>query len=546
MTARAIKFSEEIDWKDPLPAYTRILKARKENLARLAAKPGSLEPLLAYYLDGHWAEFICDWGVTFDPRVLDTDLQYVPFVLTPRQIEYVQWVYERHRRRERGLCRKHRDAGLSWLNVGISTLLWLARPNSVITLSSQKQEKVDNGDGDSKSLFWKLRKFISFLPGPFKPVGWRDASKKFLVVNPENGSTVGGEIGDQIGRGDRALIAFPDEFAELEHPQLVESGLAATADCVIYGSTQAQSGHVGTLFWELEHRLREEQVFVFEWWQDPRKRQNPELPPEQEPWYKKNEADLSPSVFKSQYLMIDDSSDAVQFIDQTWITEASSRRVSDIVLHPTLSWKVGVDAAGMGNDKIKIWRRRGLINLPALTFSALDGLQLAIVVQDVVKELLESGPVELVCLEKDGPGASCADQLKYSPLVSILRAIHTGARLGNGQHYNLRAYLHDQAREYLKEELPVIPYSQTFLAQATAIHYTYKGGLLLIESKDEYRARFARGHSRAEKAATRSPDEWDSFMLTFMPPTGRRIESLAPVTQHKSSKWTPLDKVMGY
>jgi phage terminase large subunit len=527
-TSRAIRYANEIDWRNPLPAYERIAKARLQNLKRLSDSPGGLESLLAYYFDGHWAEFICDWGTTFDPRHLDVRLQYTPFILTPRQIEYVNWVYQRHILQQRGVCKKHRDAGMSWLNCAIAVLIWLARPNSVITLSSQKQEKVDNGDGDSKSLFWKVRKFLSLLPKPMQPAGWREASKKFLVVNPANGASISGEIGDQIGRGDRALIAFPDEFAELEHPQLVESGLAATAECVIYGSTQAQAGHVGTLFWELEHRFPEEQVFVFEWWQDPRKRQNPELPPEQEEWYKKKEAELSPAVFKSQYLMLDDSSNAVQFVSSDLIVDAFKRHSDEVVQHPKLAWRIGVDAAGQGNDKIKIWCRRGRINQPAITLEKLDGRQLSMVLQDVVNKLLAEAPVELICIEKDGPGQDCATHLKYSPLGQITVGVHTGARLGDGANYNLRSWLHKQAKDYLTEEAPVIPYSKTFLNQATAIHYTYKNGLLLIESKEQYRARFAAGTSSAERLATKSPDEWDSFMLSFAPPSGRPLTSLAP------------------
>jgi hypothetical protein len=67
------------------------------------------------------------------------------------------------------------------------------------------------------------------------------------------------------------------------------------------------------------------------------------------------------------------------------------------------------------------------------------------------------------------------------------------------------------------------------MKQATSIHYSYKGGLLLIESKEEYRKRVAADHSKAATLAARSPDNWDSFMLSFVPPRGRPITNLAPV-----------------
>jgi hypothetical protein len=526
--SRAIKFSEQVDWRNPLPAYEKLLAARTRNLARLAEKPGALDALLLYYLDGHWAEFICEWGMTYDPREQELALQYRPFILSPRQIEYVDWVYQRFIRQETGVCRKHRDAGMSWLHAAIGSLIWLARPNSVITYGSQKEEKVDAGPGNPDSLFWKIRTFIRMLPRPFQPEGWEKVSKTFQVVNPANRSVLLGEIGDSIGRGGRSTIAFPDEFGELQHPQLVESSLVANTDCCIYGGTIPTSGWKGSHFWQLENQHPEERVFVFEWWQDTRKRQNPDLDQEQEPWYKKKKETTSEAVFKTQYLMQDDASSAVQFVGSQCIIDAAQRRPSEVIIHPKLPWRVGIDAAGQGNDKIKIWCRRGRINKPVITLQQLDGIQLARVIQDVVAKLLLEAPVELICIERDGPGGSAADQLKYTPLASIVAAVHTGAKVGDGHNYNLRAWLHQQAKDYLEKEQPVIPYSKTFLTQATAIHYSYKAGLLLIESKDEYRARFAAGRSRAEKLASRSPDEWDSFVLSFAPPVGKPLESLVP------------------
>ena len=529
MSSRAIKLAHEIDWKDPVPSYERVAAARLQNLKRLAERPGALDSLLAYYLDGHWAEFICDWGWTFDPREQNIKLQYRPFILTPRQIEYVDWVYARFKRQETGVCRKHRDAGMSWLNGAIGCLLWLAYPNAVITYGSQKEEKVDAGPGNPDSIFWKLRTFIGRLPLPMQPPDWQRVSKTFQIVNPVNRSVLLGEIGDSIGRGGRSTIAFPDEFGELQHPQLVESSLVANTDCCIYGGTIPTTGWKGSHFWQLENQHPEDRVFVFEWWQDSRKRQNPELEPEQEPWYKKKRETTSEAVFKTQYLMQDDASSAVQFVNSDLITSAASRRPSEVILHPQLPWRIGVDAAGQGNDKIKIWCRRGRINKPALTFEKLEGRQLSIIIQDIVTSLLKEAPVELICIERDGPGQDCATHLKYLPIGKITAGIHTGSRIGDGANYNLRAWLHQQAKEYLENEAPVIPYSKTFLTQATAIHYSYKGGLLLIESKDEYRARFAAGRSKSEKLASRSPDEWDSFVLTFAPPVGKPMTSLAPV-----------------
>jgi phage terminase large subunit len=527
-TSRAIRYANEVDWRNPLPAYERIAAARLQNLKRLSDSPGGMKALLAYYVDGHWAEFICDWGWTFDPREQDVRLKFRPFILTPRQIEYVDWVYGLYRSQRTGVCRKHRDAGMSWINGAIGCLLWLAVPNTVIPYGSQKEEKVDAGPGNPDSIFWKLRTFIEKLPLPMQPSGWKKASKTFQIVNPTNGSVLLGEIGDSIGRGGRSTMAIPDEFGELQHPILVESSLSANTNCIIYGGTIPTSGWKGSHFWQLEQQHPDDRVFVFEWWQDPRKRQNPELPAEKEPWYVETKATKSPIVFKTQYLMQDDASSAVQFLASQPILDAFGRDPSQLIIHPKLPWRMSVDAAGMGNDKIKIRCRRGLLNKPVITLQHLDGIQLARVIQDIAAKLLATGPLELIAIERDGPGGSAADQLKYTSLASIIAAVHTGARVGDGRHYNLRAWLHQQAKDYLENEQPCIPYDREFMVQATSIHYSYKGGLLLIESKDEYRARAATGHSKAEKLASGSPDNWDSFMLGFVPPRGRPLTSLAP------------------
>jgi len=543
---RLLQYRQRIKWDDPKADYERMAQLRKENLLQLAQNQGAIPQLLEYYGKGRWAELISDWGMTYDPRETNPELRYRPFVLYKRQIEYCDWVYTRWVKRERGLCKKFRGAGMSWLNSAISAAIWLTQPDAVITLGSQKKEKVDNGDGDPDSLFWKVRKFLDMLPALFVPEDWRAYSKNMVVVNPENGSTIRGEIGDQIGRGGRASIAFPDEFAELEHQELVESALAETADCVIYGSTVPTKGGVGSKFYELEHHLPEEQVFVFQWIEDERKRLNPDLPPEEEPWYLKKKSEVSPVVFASQFLLDYSAATSNAFIPAELVRECITTRKSSIQQPPQIPWRIGIDASGMGNDLTKIWRRRGRLNLEPITLQKLDGVQLAKIVEAEAKRLLASGPIEMIGVERDGPGGSCADQLKYGPFARIVAAVHTGARLQDGRHYNLRAWLHQQAKDYLEEGCH-LPNSPTFMSQATAIQFEYRGGLLLIESKMDYRSRFSSGRTRAEKNSSKSPDEWDSFILSFIPPVGKLVKSAAPELSIKSVKaWKPLDSVIGY
>lgn len=552
MSIRLLRYQKQIDWSNPKADYQRIIENRRANLENLAANPAAIPALLRHYGEGRWAEFISDWCMTFDPREIDPEIRYRPFILYKRQIEYVDWVYQRYINRERGLCKKFRGAGASWLDSAISVVIWLTQQDSVITLGSQKAEKVDNGDGDPDSLFWKVRKTIDTLPALFVPGEWRRASKNMLVYNPDSGSAVRGEIGDQIGRGGRASIVFADEFAELEHPQRVESALAETADCVLYVSTIPETGYVGSKFHELETQFPDEKKFIFEWPQDERKRLKPNLEPEEEEWYQKKKEEVSATVFDAQYLLINTATTTNAYIPGALIHRANQQRRSAVYQDPVTPWFIGVDASGMGADKSVIWRRRGRLSMPLDNFTVLGKLnevQLALAITDIAKECLATAPIALIGIERDGAGAGAGTLLQYTSLSPIVRPVHTGAKLNNGRDYNLRAYLHRQAKEYLAGEDPFIPLDHIFLAQATAIQEDRKGGLLLIESKEAYRARLSGGKSALDKKIGKSPDRWDAFILSFIPPSGKLVRSYSSTKKASPSAkggWRPLDPVLGY
>ena len=445
----------------------------------------------------------------------------------------------------RGLGEKSRDVGFTWLCAACAVCVWLFYPNSVVGFGSRKKELVDNGESDPDSIFWKVRALIDLLPAEFLPANHTAGRKWATVPNLANGSVIKGEIGDEIGRGGRAGLYFVDEFAHLEHPDMAESALSANTDCRIYISTV---NGVGNLFYRLRHFLPSDQIFIFDWKDDPRKRRNPDIEPEQEEWYLKQKAELMPTTLASQVDRNYAASVSNSLLDQEKLVAATRVRPGSIQQPPKTPWRVGVDAAGMGNDDIVIWARRGRINVEPETYKKLDGVQLAALIEQKVNRLLQLAPVELIAIERDGPGGSAADQLKYGPFASITSAVHTGAKLADGKHYNLRAYLHTQAVEYIEDLEVSLPDDSMFIAQATAIQYEYKGGLLLIESKDDYRARFALGRGKAEKKASRSPDRWDAFVLTFVPTRARPINQKGDGVEFAPGRkgWRPLDAVVGY
>lgn len=537
--------STDIDWA--APDYKPVFEFRAEALERLRANPKAISRLKEYYAT-NWVDFINDWGMTYDPRKHGT--KHSPFILFPRQEEFVRWMYDRYTNGERGLAEKSREVGFTWLCAACAASIWLFIPHGVVGFGSRKKELVDNGEADPDSIFWKVRMYIDLLPMEFLPLNHKQGRKWGVIPNPVNKATIKGEIGDEIGRGGRSGLYVVDEFAHLEHPDMAESALSANTDCRIYVSTVNGPGN---LFYRLRHFLPEKQIFIFDWKDDPRKRLNPALPPEEEPWYQKQKRELLPTVLASQVDRNYHAAAANTFLTEEAaeeLTRATRRGAGSIIQAPDTPWRLGIDAAAQGNDEIVLCARKGRVVTELETYQKLDGVQLAAAIERKVQLLLQTGPVELIALERDGPGGSAVDQLKYGPYASITMGIHTGAKLKDGRNFNLRAFLHQQALEYLLESECALPDDQTFVAQATAIQALYKGGLLLIESKDDYRARFALGKSRAEKQASRSPDRWDAFVLTFTPSRARPITAATTnpfgILRANSGGWKPRDAMMGY
>ncbi|MHB8284092.1 MAG: hypothetical protein ACYDD1_05400 [Caulobacteraceae bacterium] len=257
------------------PNYVPIFQARLNRLQKIRADPACLPALKAHY-KANPADFIHDWGVTFDPRrAKEANVpSMMPFLLFPKQREWVEWIMERWEGNEDGITEKSRDMGISWLAVSLSVTLCLFHPGVTIGFGSQKEDLVDKS-GDPDCLFWKARTFAQFLPKEFRGP-WdmkRDAPHK-RVTFPVNGSMMIGTSGDNIGRGGRASIFFVDEAAHLEHPQLVDAALSQNTNCRIDMSSVNGMGNP----FAQKRFAGKTPVFTFHWRDDPRKN---------EEWYQK-------------------------------------------------------------------------------------------------------------------------------------------------------------------------------------------------------------------------------------------------------------------
>ena len=257
--------------------YYRELVRRGDNLDA-AEVSTRLQKSLMHYYSTRPIEWIEDWCYTYDPR--RSGIKTIPFILFPKQKEFVTFLLSCLFDKASGLAEKCRDGGLTWLCVCFAVWMWIFIPGASVGFGSRKEQLVDRL-GDPDSIFEKIRIVIRNLPYWMKPPGFNPALHMtyMKLLNPHTGANIKGEAGDNIGRGGRSQIYFKDESAHYERPELIEASLGDNTDVQIDISSVNGSGNVfyrrrmAGEVWEPgkdmpKGRVR---VFIFAWTDDPRK-----------------------------------------------------------------------------------------------------------------------------------------------------------------------------------------------------------------------------------------------------------------------------------
>lgn len=476
-----------IDWRTP--DYAPVWQDRIKRLEALRKEPEIVQGVREFYKD-HPVEFINDWLCTFDPRNVERGIEAVaPFLLFPKQVEAVQWIVDRWRGREDGLIEKSRDMGVSWICVAVAVWMWLFHSGTVIGFGSRKEEYVDKL-GDPKSLFWKVRECLRLLPLELRPRGYDEKKHApfMRILNPENGSAIVGEAGDNIGRGNRTSIYFKDESAFYERPEAVDAALSQTSNCKIDVSTP---NGVGNPFYRKRHGGKVP-VFVFDWRDDPRKDQT---------WYDKQCRELDPVIVAQEIDRDYSASVADSFIPGDIVRECMMRGPADTSTVGPLM--VGVDVARFGDDNSVITFRRGRVLLGQIVFGMTDIVDTAGRVKAAIQA--HGATPGQIAVDTIGLGSGVADILRRD-FPKLVVDVNSSLRLSDGQNYNLRARMWAEMREWLKNGAS-IPNDGELQTDLTALKYLFKGGEMLIESKQD-----------AKKRGIKSPDRADSLALTFAVP----------------------------
>jgi hypothetical protein len=307
------------------PDYQKVFDYRCEKLQRLRSDPELLFGAKEFYRSNP-AQFIIDWGCTFDPALAQHGQPtIVPFLLHPSQEEWVHWVVDCYTKKQRCYTVKCRQTGYSWLLVALSVTLCLFNEGFNIGIGSKRSLDVDLS-GNPKSLLYKARLFMEYLPKEFNQ-GWNIKNplytKYMMLQFPKTNSKITGDSGDNLGRGGTYFPYYAvDEAAFLERPDLVENSLSQATTCrmdisTVHGMSNpfAEGVHSGKF-----------PVYRALWTGDPSKDMD---------WYQKKEYELDP-ITLAQEINCDFLASVVGIlIPSEWVREAVDAHV-----------KLGIDTSG--------------------------------------------------------------------------------------------------------------------------------------------------------------------------------------------------------
>ncbi len=348
----------------------------------------------------HWFN---QWIWTYDPRGMSFGLPAnIPFVLRPKQVELVDWLIERENSQTHGLIEKSRDEGMSYVVLGFFLHRWLFVEGFAGGVGSRKEELVDK-KGDPKTLFHKFRDMFSKMPNWMKPKGFVEKvhDNYMRIINPDNGATITGEAGDNIGRGGRTTMYFLDEWAFVERQEAVDAAISQNTNVHIKGSTP---NGIGDRFHQDRFSGRYA-VFTMPWRANPDKNWTVEYNGKIiHPWYEKQLATLDDVVLAQEVDINYAASVEGVLIPSTWIQAAIDAHIK-LGIEPTGDRIAGLDVADEGKDKNSYAGRHGIVLNYLDTWSG-KGDDIFGTTQKAMDLSIEQS-IDTLFYDADGLGAGC-------------------------------------------------------------------------------------------------------------------------------------------
>lgn len=356
--------------------------------------------------------FINSWCFTSDPRIVSFGLpSMLPFVLWPKQEEFLMFVNDCYSIGGMWLTGKSRAVGVTWSLAAWYVWNWIFNEGFIGGFGSRDKDAVDKL-GDPDTIFAKVRFIIYNLPAPMLPKSYQGKSvaeqsqhdNYLRIFNPENDSTIRGEGGENIGAGGRSSIFIIDESALVQHPEKIDDSLSLTTNCRGDVSTVRGLNNFG-------EKLQEGKIRKFLLWfyQDPSKyerwRDNKMPSREQCPYLDYEYEEKGELVVAQELLMDLNRSVEDSFIPADWVQAAI-----DFDLPAVGERQSGFDVAGGGANKSVYTLRVGPVVFEPREYNH-DTMQ------ENLEEALnqaEEDKSELFAYDADGIGEPVWGHIKYS------------------------------------------------------------------------------------------------------------------------------------
>lgn len=350
--------------------------------------------------------FVRDWCWTYDPRNEGDVPKDLPFVLWPKQAEFLDWWLGLS---SQGLCEKSRDNGITWL--AVYGLLWkfLFVDGYAGAVGNRKEDLIDRS-GDTGTIFFKIDYALRMLPPWMQPAGWnRNAHRAHMrISNPENRATITGEAGDNAGQGGRNEDYVLDEFHLMPHDTSVRAGVSKNARRILYIFTGADEDTEAT------RMVRGGAVprFTITWKDDPRVGQD---------YYDAYRKSYGDFITARQLDVVHGDSGDDKFIPLAWL-----RRCVGITLPPGSLKTAGQDVGGAEAESVYAERDGGTLK-PLVAWREPDPSVTAM----RAKALGEAGGITALFFDAIGIGAGVGGTIKRAGGTFACQPIEVGVPASN-------------------------------------------------------------------------------------------------------------------
>jgi phage terminase large subunit len=379
----ALRYIEE-------PADTR---ERARRLAWMRADP-LRGPMLKHYFRHHIAEFISEYGTTYDPRLIaEGKNPLVPFVLFEKQRQLVDFILARINAKQHGSVCKGRDVGATATCVAALLSLCMLEPRFAAGVGSSVENKIDQS-GVPDTIFAHADNFLAGVPDEFKG----GLTRLYMRINFANGSSFVGEAGNQCGRGGRKAAYLMDEFAFHPFPNSVDAALSQNTNTVLWVSTF--NGPAGPFY---DKSLTAAIPRFDITWRD--------RPDRDEAWYRDMKARTDPVIFAQEVDANPLASREGSIIPAEWIHAAIDLHTK-LGIEPTGKWFAGLDVADAGRDSNSLAIRHGILLVDVRSWSGKNSdlhatTQRAFDVLDEYKLPAMRGEFDGLSVDFDGIGSGC-------------------------------------------------------------------------------------------------------------------------------------------